>query len=476
MISYLIKVTIIWVIFLCLYEWLFRRNPSFTLNRLYLFGALAVGLIVPLIALDIPLFQNKVSGITARNNGIQNLDPAITTSAQHVDNTAQTINWYSVIKWLYIAGAALFALMSFREVILIIRTAIYGRFIAVQGHKIFSSEKRHAPFSFMGWIFISCPEQYTDQELNYILNHEDAHNSQKHWLDAILMQLIIIIFWFHPLVWCFRQMVKLTHEYEADHMAAVDNAYDYGHFLLQQTLLKGTPGIAHSFHFSPIKNRITMLTNTKKKNSWKYLFAIPVLLTCTFVFAKSNPSSQRVRVGNVTTYNGHRFFWGKDMVDSVQVVDPVTGETTWVVTKLPGRIYKMDNDSVYSEEEQGIRKAEFKHQNQDFYEYVSSKFKEQFSNFPDSIRSINIWNIVIDELGKVVYYDMRVGVDWKYYDLSSAGPDFATYSKTIEKIIGESPDWTPAMSNGKNIKVTMPHGFNVFFKPMKARLITPAKK
>lgn len=464
MISYLIKVTIIWAIFLCLYEWLFRRNPSFTLNRFYLFGALVAGLIVPLIALDIPLFQNKVSGIAAISNGIQNFDPTVTTSAQQVDNTTRTINWYGVIKWLYIVGAALFALMSFREVILIIRTAIYGRFITVQGHKIFSSEKRHAPFSFMGWIFISHPEQYTDQELNYILNHEDAHNSHKHWLDAILMQLIIIIFWFHPLVWRFRQMVKLMHEYEADHMAAVDNAYDYGHFLLQQTLLKGTPGIAHSFHFSPIKNRITMLTNSNKKNSWRYLFAIPVLLTCTFVFAKSNPSSQRVRLENVTTYNGHRFYWEEDMVDSIQVMDVITRETTWVVTNLRGRISKMDKDSVYAQEELGIRKAQFKHENKDFQEYITSRFKSQFPGLPDSISNISVMNVVIDEAGAVVYYDIRCYTG-KNYDLTLVGSPLALYGKAIEKIIDESPKWSSAMSNGVPIKVALPSVFHIYVKP-----------
>jgi hypothetical protein len=430
-----------------------------------LFGALAAGLIVPLIALDIPFFQNKVSGIAAISNDIQNLDPAIATNIQKTDNAERTIDWYSVIKSLYIAGVVLFAVMSFREVILILRTAIYGQFTTVQGHKIFNSEQRHAPFSFMGWIFISYPEQYTDQELNYILSHEDAHNSQKHWFDAILMQLIVIIFWFHPLVWRFRQMVKLTHEYEADHMAAVDNAYDYGHFLLQQTLLKGTPGIAHSFHFSPIKNRITMLTNTKKKNSWKYLFAIPVLLTCTVVFARSNPSSQRVRQGNVTTYNGHRFHWGKDMIDSILVMDPTTRETSLIITNLKGRIYKMDNDSVYAQEEPGIRKAQFKYENKDFQVYITSKFKSQFPRLPDSIKIISVMNVVIDETGKVVYYDISCKTDKKIYDLTLAGSPFASYGKAIEKIIDESPKWSPAMSNGTGIKVALPNVFNIYSTP-----------
>jgi hypothetical protein len=462
MITYLIKVTIIWAIFLCLYEWLFKRNASFTLNRIYLFGALTSGLIMPLIAWNTALFKNGLSGVNAINNGIQNFAPTATSTAQQVGDMEQAVDWYGVIKWLYIAGVVLFAVISFREVVLILRTAIYGRFTTVQGHKIFSSEKKHAPFSFMGWVFISNPEQYSEEELHYIVKHEDGHNNRKHWLDMILIQIILIIFWFHPLVWYFRYLLKLTHEYDADKIAADDNVYDYGHFLLGQVLLKGTPSIAHSFHFSPIKNRITMLTNTKKKNNWKYLFAIPVLLTCTFVFARSNPSGQRVRVGDVTTYNGHRFYWQRDMVDSTQVIDPTTGETTWAIGHRKGSIYRMDNDSVYSNGDMMITQAQFRYNSQQFYEYLESKFKSIHTNIPDSITAISISDIVIDGNGKVSYYDLQCRTDRNIYDLSAADSPFP-YGKTIDKIINESPDWLPAIYKGKNIKVLF-GGFGIYYK------------
>jgi hypothetical protein len=208
-----------------------------------------------------------------------------------------------------------------------------------------------------------------------------------------------------------------------------------------------------------------MLTNTKKKNNWKYLFAIPVLLTCTFVFAKSNPSGQRVRLENVTTYNGHRFYWEKSRVDSIQVMDPTTRETTWVVTKLTGGIYKMDNDLVHAQEEPGIRKAQFKYENKDFNEYVTSKFKSRFPRLPDSIKIIRITNVVINETGAITYYDIHCVTGENIYDMTLAGSPFATYGKAIEKIVDESPQWSPAMSNGANIKVALPSTFNIYFKP-----------
>jgi hypothetical protein len=355
-------------------------------------------------------------------------------------------------------------ILCIREVVLILRKAIYGHFKTINGHRIFSNKHVHAPFSFMGWVFISNPEDYSEQELNYILKHEDAHNRRKHWLDMILMQLVFIVFWFHPLVWRYRYLLKLTHEYEADHIAAESDTYTYGHFLLRQTLLKGTPAIAHSFHFSPIKNRIAMLTSFRKNNKWKYALALPVLLGCTMLFAKSTDNNQRVRVGDVTTYKGHRFYWEKDGIDSIQVMDPTTRETTWIVTKREGKIYKMDNDSVYSNEDEMIIQTQFRSNNQGFHEYLHNKFISVFPKIPDSIVAIGVSNIVIDEKGRVSYYDMRCRTKGNVYDLSLADSPFAQYGKTIERMINESPDWLPAIYKGKNINVLF-GGFSVYFRP-----------
>jgi hypothetical protein len=49
--------------------------------------------------------------------------------------------------------------------------------------------------------------------------------------------------------------------------------------------------------------------------------------------------------------------------------------------------------------------------------------------------------------------------------MTLAGSPFATYGKAIEKIVDESPQWSPAMSNGANIKVALPSTFNIYFKP-----------
>jgi beta-lactamase regulating signal transducer with metallopeptidase domain len=459
MFPYIIKVTLIWSILLCLYEWLYKHNPAFLVNRIYLFVAIAAGLLLPLFSWHIPFMANNTPAVTAFNNGIQNIGAATEASPQQANTagSATPVNWYGILLWVYLAGVLVFALMSIREIILILRTAIYGQYKTIDGHKIFSSKHSHAPFSFMGWIFISNPELYSATELSYILVHEDAHNNRKHWLDMILMQIVFVVLWFHPLVWRFRYLLKLTHEFEADRVAANDNTYEYGTFLLQQTLLKGTPVIAHSFHFSPIKNRITMLTNTRKNTTWKYALALPALLVCTMVFAKSVTSHQRVRVGDKTTFMEKTFLWSKSMTDSITIEDPKTHETRMMVMHSPQQIYMADRDSVFFAGTLAVP-PQFRNNNRNFSEYLTEQFKQQIKDKLEQFSQIAINNVVVDRDGKIIYYDIMY---MPRKPLPQGAPEpkgTPAIEDVIAKIIDESPQWSPGAINGKSVASYMEQG------------------
>ena len=244
---------------MCLYELLLKRSSRFKTNRIYLFVAIAAGIIIPLLPLKQP-----VATIAIENGiGIGRQYLVAEASTVTAETTQQQTTFWSVarIAWsIYLTGMAISLSLFLWELITIFRNAVYSKPIIVAGYKIFSSSRPHAPYSFMGWIFIYQPERYSEEGLQFILAHEDAHNKNRHWLDMLLLQTGAIIFWFHPLLWRFRYLVKLNHEFAADQIAAGDKAFEYGHFLLEQTLLKGTPKLAHSFHFSPIKESTLYFT------------------------------------------------------------------------------------------------------------------------------------------------------------------------------------------------------------------------
>ncbi|WP_118952635.1 M56 family metallopeptidase [Taibaiella helva] len=466
MATYLIQVTFTWALLLALYELLYRSRPAFTLNRLYLLSALLAGALLPLVPITLPGSAAAATGNIAANV-LQSADPVVQKATPVPGTGMAGMSWAAVAGWIYLTGALLMAVVSLRGLVYILRTAIYGSFRQVKGYRIFhSSRSVHAPFSFMGWIFIADPDQYSQQELLFVLRHEDAHNRRRHWLDVLLVQLFCVVFWFHPLVWRYRHCLKLVHEYEADRITAGSAGYDYGHFLLRQTLMKGVPPIAHSFHFSPIKNRITMLTQPRKKQIWKYSFWLPAICACLLLAARPSESDERVRVGDKTRFRGHDFYWAPNAVDSVMIEDPRTGEIIVKRLEREGGISRMDKDSVYSNDDPAVVKAHFNKNGKEIYDYANDLFHRQFPNIPDSFFTIAVHNIVIDEKGKIRYYDIQCVTDNAAFENGSTQPLIAGYIRTLGKIMDESPAWQPGKVGNKEVKVRLEGGFNVHFKPL----------
>ncbi len=467
---YLIKVTVIWALLLLCFELLYKKSPYYKVNRLYLILTLILGVVLPALPLNLPGSDSPgsvVRTLSRFSNGLQQLD------TQPVRPGAQPapFNYVLLFRWMYYTGALVMLILSIYDIMLILRKAIYGSYQVHTGHRIFNTGKAHAPFSFFGWIFIGRPEAFTDAELGFILAHEDAHNHNRHWLDILIMQCFITVFWFHPLVWRIRHLLKLEQEYEADHLAAGTDAYGYGHFLLRQTLMRAPHPIAHSFHYSPIKLRIEMLTQSRNKRPWKYVALLPVLFGCTLLMARTLEDNQRNRIGDTTAYGGNVFEWQKASTDSIRLEDPVSGKQHTVLQVTQPQIIRMNGTKVYHEDsfkyEVSVIAAQFRNNGQSIHEYLKEKLLEQVHTVPDSLDRIDLTNMVVDARGKIVYYDLVVA----YRSPDSRAFSFnggyvvndPKYTAIIDKIVKESSDWLPGMVAGKAVPVFFPNGGSLIF-------------
>jgi hypothetical protein len=471
MLIYLLKVSFIWFVFLLIFELGFKKSRNFRLNRIYIFTSILAGLLIPVINIPIPL--PDAAAIKPRIVQEAYTKTADTFTYGNITASNAYWDWSRILFGLYITGVCITFLFTIREIILILKKAIYGNYQIALDHKIFSSKKRHAPFSFMGWIFISDLQHYSENELQYILQHEDAHNRHYHWIDIIVIQAVFILFWFHPAVWRFRYLLKMNHEFEADRVAASDNPYGYGHFLIEQTLLKGTPVVAHSFHFSPIKNRITMLTQKRKPNAWKYAIMLPVLCCFTVLFAKkSTPGNQRVKEDDVSLFKGHRFYWKTTKPDSVV---QKAMESGFAQFNPQTYIYKMDNDSVYQHYQLSIN-PQFRSGNKGFSEYVTEQLKEKFKGIIDTIAiaRINVSNVVINEKGKIIYYELEY---MSQSDHSKTITSNSVLDPIVDQIIEESPPWLPGVCNGKEVMSYMDDAGQFVLGSIRFRVVAfPVKK
>ncbi|WP_118977012.1 hypothetical protein [Taibaiella koreensis] len=179
--------------------------------------------------------------------------------------------------------------------------------------------------------------------------------------------------------------------------------------------------------------------------------------------ARPNEEDSRIRTGDTTRFRGHTFLWAPEDRDSQTVEDPVTSEIVWLISKRAPEIDKMDGDEVYSNNYEALEPARFGKDADAFYAYVIAQFRQRFAQLPDSLYSLYIDNLVIDEQGKIRYYDISCMIDHKDYDINQAGPAYKPYGAALSHIIDTSPAWYPATLRRRLVKVHL-RGFYVFSK------------
>lgn len=459
--AYLIKVTIVWAMLLLLFELLYKNSRSFTVNRIYLLLSIAIGLLpflpAPLIS-SFPMDTTRDLYITAQHppgpSGIITLQSV--THPVTLPATGGSSGWNVVLLMsiLYVTGALLLLLKYLFELFKIAALLRRNPVQVVYGHKVICTGKLHSPYSFWGYIFLTDMTSVHPRELEYIIRHEAAHHARKHWLDLWVLQLVNIIFWFHPLVWRYRYLLRLQHEYEADTIAAGDDPYTYGRFIIQQTMLRGVPSIAHSFHFSPIKNRINMLTkiHSLRPGTRKYLLLIPVLLCCAFLSAK--PSDKVEIQGNRMISNGNVLIWRQS---DTLFYDKEKGQVELVPANAkvkPQVIVGINDEPVYRNDYLQMQ-ATYGNTATAFADYVKEEFHKLRINTVDSLTYLVDLNVVVDKEGKVVYFDAQYArpetaqgqqAMWNALYTGDTHAD-----NLVGKIIADSPLWKPALNNGKTV-------------------------
>ncbi|CAH0999136.1 hypothetical protein LEM8419_00432 [Neolewinella maritima] len=278
--SYLLEVTLAWVLLLAFYAIAFRNNANWPAQRYYLLGSWLFGLLLPLL----PNVQ------TVGSIGIDQLPAQVATYVVPVlsDRTPvyadSTLHWSEWMALVWLIGAA-------------VRSVTAGWLLAqhlpryssgwpdtvgwFEGYRVVRSVQVASPYAAFRTIYLPAS---LAQNLEYsALLHEAAHLQRGHHFEQLILLLGTVLFWFHPLIWCYAHQLAAVHEYEAD--AAVVESVDprlYGKQLLRATL---APRLVPALFSSPLKRRIMLLTKKDMSHAvgaarWSVLL---LLLTGLFV-------------------------------------------------------------------------------------------------------------------------------------------------------------------------------------------------
>jgi hypothetical protein len=228
-----------------------------------------------------------------------------------VDHSPLTID--RLMKWLlllYWFGVIVFGTSFLFQIGLLLWRAYRNPVIVDGRYRIIEVKGDKAPCSFGNNIFIN-PEKYDWETYNQILLHEKVHIEQRHTIDIVIAELVLIFQWFNPFAWIYRREIESNLEFLTDDQLMQHNKVEKKSY--QLSLMKVSAphfplSLTTNYNQSILKKRIAMM-NSKRSNlhtAWKYFFLIPVLAFLTCLLNEPIASGQDVKKAKSETSNVKR--------------------------------------------------------------------------------------------------------------------------------------------------------------------------
>ncbi|MEO8534944.1 MAG: M56 family metallopeptidase [Flavobacterium sp.] len=306
MIPYILYTALILSACFVFYKLLLQKETFFQLNRFVLLGCMILAFILPLLPVPQQLSFRKDAVETAvpaakiPANKKQTADLK-TPSAPKVftEPAEERFNIDLVLQWLvylYWFGVVIFALNFLMQAVILLYRAYSLSAIQDGKFRIVEITGDKAPCSFVNNIFIN-PEKYEWETYTQILQHEKIHIEQKHTIDLLLAEMVLVFQWFNPFAWQWRKALETNLEFLTDDKMLQQDTVEkesYQFSLLKVVAPHFPLSLTTNYNQSLIKKRIIMM-NSKKSNvhtTWKYFFLVPLLVLFACLFNQPAAQSQ----------------------------------------------------------------------------------------------------------------------------------------------------------------------------------------
>lgn len=322
------------------YYWVMLRGEThFILNRWILLGCLIGSLVLPLITVPAswslreamvveaaePVAQPPAEDLAATPPALTNVDgdgkpqtlppsagaaaaeAATAASRSAEEPTAATglfrqaagIDWWEVVRWVYLAGVLIFGANLLVQLLQLVVRLLRNPGHDLGGFRLVEMREDEAPFSFWNRIFLN-PERYDEDTFHQIVQHEQIHVDQKHSIDLLLAELVIVFQWFNPFAWMYRSAIEHNLEFLTDaEMLRIGNDPESYQLSLVKVAVPNFPnGLVASYNQSFLEKRITMMKTRKSsiRSGWKYFTLLPLLLLSVLQFNAVAQASPQIAV------------------------------------------------------------------------------------------------------------------------------------------------------------------------------------
>ncbi len=442
--QYLILVNIYLLLFYGFYVILLSRETFFQLNRLYLVAGTLLSFFIPLIQ------SNWVKNlfITQKVKYTIYTSPVMFYQFKPIEHTHITLGQVAI--FIYLAGIALFV-CRFTQKLIILK-------------KIFNQPQATAAFSFFKKIRLG----YELENNQVIAAHENVHANQWHSADILLIEAVLIINWFNPVVYMYRLAFKHIHEFIADRQAlkAVTSKQAYALLLLSQTFNTSASGLVNPFfNQTLLKKRIKMLqkTNSRAVALVKYGLSAPLFVLMLVLSSATVNNSKPVRL---FSKKAEQVFLTPAVSDAAEIktndvdLTEVTNKTIDknIITKpVAAAVISSIEDSnpVFTAVEQV---PVFPDGLQAFSNFLGKNIRYPIISREKGNQGKVIISFIVERDGSLSHIDVVRGID-------------NDINKEAIRVLKLSPNWVPGNQNGHSVRVaySVPIAFTLLddVKPIK---------
>ena len=315
---YLMKSVLCLALFYPFYMVLLSRETFHRFNRMALISILLASVIIPAcrITTEEPMLlsqlyqrwehwlmgQETAAATVVVDAGWADMELAIPFTDDALE-VAQTFSlgdflnehWGDLLFLLYVAGILFLIGRHVASLVRLFGLLKKGKMQRLEdGTRLYlHSRSDIAPFSWMKYIVIS--EADYRENGRQILAHEQAHISNRHSWDLLLVEVCLLAQWFNPAAWLFRQELQNVHEYEADDtvLRRGINAKEYQLLIIKKAVGARLYSLANSLNHSSLKQRLTMMMK-EKSHPWarlKYLYVLPLAAISMVAFAHTEAAN-----------------------------------------------------------------------------------------------------------------------------------------------------------------------------------------
>jgi len=257
------------------YYLLFREKTTFNSCRIYLISIALVSLLIsqfnivvytpPTTIIEVPKESELKFKEENASSKIANIQSPVTSiQTANEQNKLLTVSNITIV--VYITVTSVLFILLLIQLLKILTLKRRGKLTTKDGFEIVQSGEILTPFSFYKTIFLS--PNLSGSKLEMIFKHEQWHIKHRHYLDVFIMEVLVRLFWFNPVLWWVRRELRNVSEFHADRSVLDEgqDLYKYQTIILEE-VMEYNHYLANGFNNSFTKKRFIMM---KKKCNIRY--------------------------------------------------------------------------------------------------------------------------------------------------------------------------------------------------------------